>query len=44
VQSSTVTVIPDKVAIKLRVAMTPDGRLATEPLLIEASASMKGRS
>jgi hypothetical protein len=32
----------DKVAIKLRVAMTPDGRLAAEPLLIEASASMKG--
>jgi type IV secretory pathway VirB10-like protein len=32
----------DKVAIKLRVLMTPDGRLAAEPLLIEASASMKG--
>jgi hypothetical protein len=32
----------DKVAIKLRVAMTPEGRLAAEPLLIEASASMKG--
>lgn len=32
----------DKVAIKLRVAMTPDGHLATEPQLIEASASMKG--
>jgi len=32
----------DKVAIKLRVQMTPDGRLAAEPLLIEASASMKG--
>jgi outer membrane biosynthesis protein TonB len=32
----------DKVAIKLRVSMTPDGRLAAEPLLIEASASMKG--
>jgi hypothetical protein len=32
----------DKVAIKLRVAMTPDGRLATDPVLIEASASMKG--
>ena len=32
----------DKVAIKLRVAMTPDGRLAAEPQLIEASASMKG--
>jgi hypothetical protein len=32
----------DKVAIKLRVQMTPEGRLAAEPLLIEASASMKG--
>jgi len=32
----------DKVAIKLRVQMAPDGRLAAEPLLIEASASMKG--
>jgi hypothetical protein len=32
----------DKVAIKLRVLMTPDGRLAAEPVLIEASASMKG--
>ncbi len=32
----------DKVAIKLRVAMTPDGRLAAEPQLIEASASIKG--
>ncbi len=32
----------DKVAIKLRVQMTPDGRLAADPLLIEASASMKG--
>ena len=32
----------DKVAVKLRVAMTPDGRLAAAPLLIEASASMKG--
>ncbi len=32
----------DKVAIKLRVLMTPDGRLATEPILIEASASAKG--
>jgi outer membrane biosynthesis protein TonB len=32
----------DKVAIKLRVLMTPDGRLATDPVLIEASASMKG--
>lgn len=32
----------DKVAIKLRVLMTPDGRLATDPSLIEASASVKG--
>jgi hypothetical protein len=32
----------DKVAIKLRVRMTPEGRLAAEPVLIEASASMKG--
>jgi hypothetical protein len=32
----------DQVAIKIRVAMTPDGRLATEPVLIEAKASMKG--
>lgn len=32
----------DKVTIKLRVLMTPDGRLAADPVLIEASASMKG--
>jgi outer membrane biosynthesis protein TonB len=32
----------DKVAIKLRVLMTPDGRLAADPVLIEASASIKG--
>lgn len=32
----------DKVAIKLRVLMTPDGRLAAPPVLIEASASVKG--
>jgi outer membrane biosynthesis protein TonB len=32
----------DDVKVKLRVLMTPDGRLATEPILIEASASMKG--
>jgi outer membrane biosynthesis protein TonB len=32
----------DKVVIKLRVLMTPDGRLAALPALIEASASMKG--
>jgi hypothetical protein len=32
----------DNVAVKLRVQMTPDGRLAREPALIEGSASMKG--
>ena len=32
----------DKVTIKLRVLMTPDGRLAADPVLIEASASIKG--
>ena len=32
----------DRVAVKLRVLMSPDGRLAAEPALIEASASMKG--
>ncbi|HVQ71583.1 MAG TPA: hypothetical protein VMT08_29190 [Bradyrhizobium sp.] len=32
----------DDVKVKLRVLMTPDGRLATEPILVEASASMKG--
>ncbi len=32
----------DKVSIKLRVLMTPDGKLAAEPFLIEASASAKG--
>lgn len=32
----------DKVAVKLRVFMTPDGRLAAPPVLIEASASVKG--
>jgi hypothetical protein len=32
----------DDVKVKLRVLMTPQGRLAAEPLLIEASASMKG--
>ncbi|WP_235782599.1 hypothetical protein [Bradyrhizobium murdochi] len=32
----------DDVRVKLRVLMTPDGRLAAEPILIEASASMKG--
>lgn len=32
----------DKIAIKLRVFMTTDGRLAAKPMLIEASASAKG--
>jgi hypothetical protein len=32
----------DDVRVKLRVLMTPQGRLAAEPILIEASASMKG--
>jgi outer membrane biosynthesis protein TonB len=32
----------DDVRVKLRVLMTPAGRLAAEPILIEASASMKG--
>jgi hypothetical protein len=32
----------DDVKVKLRVFMTQDGKLATEPVLIEASASMKG--
>ena len=32
----------DDVKVKLRVLMTPEGRLAVEPILIEASASMKG--
>jgi len=32
----------DKVAVKLRVQMTPDGRLAAAPALIEGSASLKG--
>jgi hypothetical protein len=32
----------DDVKVKLRVLMTPEGRLAAEPVLIEASASMKG--
>jgi hypothetical protein len=37
------SIVPsDKVAVKLRVQMTPDGRLAADPALIEASASMKG--
>jgi pyruvate-formate lyase len=37
------TIAPtDDIAIKLRVKLTPDGRLAAEPLLIEAKASPKG--
>ena len=32
----------DRLKIKLRVMMTLDGRLAAEPVLIEASASAKG--
>jgi outer membrane biosynthesis protein TonB len=32
----------DNIIIKLRVLMTPDGRLARDPILIEASASAKG--
>jgi hypothetical protein len=32
----------DKVKIKLRVFMTPDGKLTADPVLIEASASIKG--
>ena len=34
--------LSDNVAVKLRVQMTPDGRLAAEPVLIEGSASVKG--
>jgi hypothetical protein len=32
----------DDVKVKLRVLMTPAGKLAADPILIEASASMKG--
>jgi hypothetical protein len=32
----------DKVKVTMRVQMTPEGRLAAEPILIEASASAKG--
>jgi hypothetical protein len=32
----------DNIAVKLRVQMTADGRLAAEPALIEGTASMKG--
>ncbi|MBV8926891.1 MAG: hypothetical protein JOZ74_16095 [Bradyrhizobium sp.] len=34
--------LSDNIAVKLRVQMTPDGRLAGEPALIEGTASMKG--
>jgi hypothetical protein len=34
--------LSDNVAVKLRVQMTPDGRLAAEPSLIEGTASVKG--
>jgi outer membrane biosynthesis protein TonB len=34
--------LSDNVAVKLRVQMTPDGRLAAEPVLIEGTASTKG--
>ena len=37
------SIVPtDRLAIKLRVLMNPDGRLAAKPALIEASASDKG--
>lgn len=32
----------EKVKVRLRVALQPDGRLAAEPMLIEASASKSG--
>jgi hypothetical protein len=32
----------DNVMVKLRVVMTPQGRLATDPILMAASASAKG--
>jgi outer membrane biosynthesis protein TonB len=34
--------LSDNVAVRLRVQMTPDGRLAAEPSLIEGTASTKG--
>jgi hypothetical protein len=34
--------LSDSIRIKLRVMMTPDGRLAADPMLIEATASAKG--
>jgi hypothetical protein len=38
-----VMIVPsDKIRITLRVLMTPEGKLAAEPILIEASASAKG--
>jgi hypothetical protein len=32
----------DKVRVKLRIVMTPEARLAMDPILMEASASAKG--
>jgi hypothetical protein len=32
----------DRLAVRLRVRMTPEGKLAAEPILIEATASAKG--
>jgi hypothetical protein len=32
----------DPIKIMLRISMTPDGRLSSEPILVEASASAKG--
>jgi hypothetical protein len=32
----------DDIKIKMRISMAPDGKLSAEPVLIEASASMKG--
>src|SRR5262249_30447600 len=32
----------DRVRVKLRIVMTPEARLATDPILMEASASAKG--
>ena len=34
--------VSDRITIKLRVLMTPEGKLAAKPVLIEASASAKG--
>jgi hypothetical protein len=47
-QLKTCSILPKSVApsdpikIMLRITMTPDGRLASEPILVEASASAKG--